>query len=345
MVSGGLLNLLLSINLLTAISQRNESTFRAFEAIRGVTIPPKVSLGRFAPSSMDLTGNTTTNNDDSKHNMTEKILENLSSSFREHFSRKCGGKSVEGLLREWNAIELCKNKWTNFSEIGIFENDDFKMYPPRHLNKVNPHKFEEIVHSDFLEIPKKLCFFYTDGWFYSNGLLLDCQKQYPLLVKRYRKDLNIEISGQLQMSVKLRIFNDELFSNLCPFNSAFSHSFTIGISMMTYILPRLLNNPLARVLIPSRGPIKYLYKLLGASSEQIIPVEDHTMYYSPKAELILRYPPFNIMQVDCFRFMKITHFENIQITLFVPNTIWKGSLASKCNGENKTKTCRCISRQ
>jgi hypothetical protein len=95
-----------------------------------------------------------------------------------------------------------------------------------------------------------------------------------------------------------------LFSVVIPYNDAFSHTFSTGVSMCVYMIPTLINNPHARILVPEKGTFHRLLESVGVRKQQIIRIEKdrdkrkgkNSIFYSENATLILRRPPFNIVQ-------------------------------------------------
>lgn len=218
-------------------------------------------------------------------------------------------KRITSLRPEWDHRKICPdNDWIRFSSIGNFTEEDFRMYRPRHLIR-HQSAWKEETSDDYLRIPEDFCVFMTNGWFTHNGALFDCKTQYPLIMKKDRKDLDLTIKTVSSMrAIKPRhhplygsqvhnLTNHTLYSLIIPFNDAFSHVFSTGVSMSVYTLYMMGIDPTAKVLIPSKGPFQSLLIALGVPSHRmIIPSGVEDMYYSNRVSLILRRPPFNIIQ-------------------------------------------------
>jgi hypothetical protein len=153
-----------------------------------------------------------------------------------------------------------------------------------------------------MSIPKDVCVFSVEGWFNHRGALIDCTKQYPLLMRRTRKDLALEVSRtDLQLygtRGRVReVTKGHLYSVVIPFNSAFSHSFSTGVSMLVYMLPLLARDADAKLLVPSQGPFRSLCLSLGIPEDKLVtPGGTDVLLYARRATYIFRRPPFNIVQ-------------------------------------------------
>lgn len=228
--------------------------------------------------------------------------------FDAFFAQRCNRTHDHFSTKQiWNHSDICSNEpnstelngWINFTEVGQFRFDDFKMYPPRHLRQTHQHQWVEEHSVHYLEIPQSFCFFKTAGWFMGNGAMFDCNNQYPLLTKQERKDLSLIVETEkISRRSKCRFHGELLFSALIPFNDAFSHSFSTGVSLIAYMLP-LMANTSAKILVPSTGPFMSLLETLGVPSDRIVPVSSRNnelLHFSDGASLVLRQPPFNIIQ-------------------------------------------------
>jgi hypothetical protein len=139
--------------------------------------------------------------------------------------------------------------------------------------------------------------FQTAGWFDSDGLLFDCKYQYPLLIKKSRKDLDISFSSRKAFSNNnLVLLSDRaVYSVIWPFNQYFSHTFSSGISILPYIIQNLIAQNY-NIYIPSKGPFELLLKSLNISKPHIIKSSSNTYVFSNLSTLILRDENFNILQ-------------------------------------------------
>ena len=138
-----------------------------------------------------------------------------------------------------------------------------------------------------------------NGWFNEKGLLFDCINQYPLIMKKERKDLSLVLQhdAPLDSMVYRSHQNSTLYSVIIPFNEAFSHSFSTGVSMCVYMFPLLAMDNQSKVLIPSRGPFSKLFESIGLPLHRLMVADSKkSFYYSSQARLLLRKPPFNIIQ-------------------------------------------------
>jgi hypothetical protein len=53
--------------------------------------------------------------------------------FTKSFEAVCMQKyAIKNISKEWDHNKICKS-WTSFSQFGNFTDEDFKMYPPKHL--------------------------------------------------------------------------------------------------------------------------------------------------------------------------------------------------------------------
>ncbi len=124
-------------------------------------------------------------------------------------------------------------------------------------------------------------------------------------MKKGRADLDLTFkhseATELTMHGTVQQFTNcsdsELFSVIFPFNDAFSHSFSIGVSHAVYILYFMSLSNTSRVLIPSGGPFLSLLEALEVPRNRIVVAGDkNSLYYSQQATLLFRKPPFNLLQ-------------------------------------------------
>lgn len=224
-------------------------------------------------------------------------------SLSRNFQTLCHKNIVNFAIKEiWDQNFICEpHGWIRFNKLGNFSASDFQIYPPRHLSK-RGDVWAEDKHSIFLTIPVDYCIFRTVGWFTRRGSLFNCQYQYPLILPRGKHDMSLLIPkgmhNEFSGESKVRVFRgDYLLSALIPFNSAFSHAFTTGAAHIAVMLPLLLGTR-ARILIPSKGPLESLLTSWGVPSDKILKVrlKAQDLYFSNASALVLRRPPFNIIQ-------------------------------------------------
>eukprot|EP01042_Synura_sphagnicola_P002424 gene2424-2910_t len=120
-----------------------------------------------------------------------------------------------------------------------------------------------------------------------------------------------------------------LYSVVVPFNDVFSHAFTTGAAMLAYMVPNLVGDPSARVLVPDRGPLQTLVESMGVNPSQIVPVPTGSkqllsLYASPRATLILRKPPFNLIQAH-WPAGGLNHYRNVTVNWLIRNGYVNGS--------------------
>ena len=195
-----------------------------------------------------------------------QFIKNNVSNFDVHYINKCGSNRVPQ-NQEWSTSNICV--WKNFSEWGNFHTSDFRMIPPRHLRKISigleviffnwkannffkicfqSQLWVEDARDTFLQIPVDFCFVTRDGYYSWKGLLFDCKNQYPLLVKRNRKDLDISLSATPRNS-KVYCHDGPLYSVEWPYNGAFSHSLSVGASIAVYILANMAKDRNSKIII------------------------------------------------------------------------------------------------
>lgn len=230
-------------------------------------------------------------------------------SFRDDYEARCRQKfdaeSLFGVSKmEWDAHNVCQDKWIMYKDVGSFTDADFMMPPPRHLTYQSDNN-RSYVEDNFsnnashLSIPRRYCVLEREGYFHSNGLLFDCHNTYPLLVKKEREDVNMVMKRTDYPKIAfMQVFEVKgpLLSVVIPFSSAFSHAAAIGLLQATQFLTILAANANAAVLVPKDGPLFSLMEALGVPTSQIIIANEGQLWYSKQAMLFINEPPFNILQ-------------------------------------------------
>ena len=219
------------------------------------------------------------------------------------YSSACAGNralhSFDAIPPEWNHYQVC-SKWDKFQEIGLFRSDDFIMNPPRHLSKAVDGSWKEEAPASAIVIPQEFCVFETAGWFAANGLLFDCNQQYPLIVKN-RPDFSNKMilkGSELVSKGVVSNISGPLYSVVIPYNGAFSHTFSTGVSMLVYILHFMgkESNKDSRILVPPDGPFQKLLEAINMPRKRIVLAKTkHHLHHSAQARLVFRSPPFNII--------------------------------------------------
>jgi len=204
-------------------------------------------------------------------------------------TKLCEGKWID-FSAYFKGASYGLGKDGNGGEIQIFEDyspEDFEMPRPRHLKKVNGRWETETGKAFFgdeigetetgkeehIQIPNRICVLEVQGYFDSTGALMDCDlKEYPLLMPKDRSDISIVKSRASINALQSAISGNSaaaksasatatphpgpLYSLVVPYNDAFGHSFTTGVSMLAFIYPMLANDPTSRVLAPQSGPLR-----------------------------------------------------------------------------------------
>jgi hypothetical protein len=93
------------------------------------------------------------------------------------------------------------------------------------------------------------------------------------------------------------VVDEQLFSTVVRYNEAFSHAFSVGVCMVVYMLYFMGKNQSSKILVPDHGPLRELLLSQGVPSDRIIVSPGKSkLVYAKNATLILRRPPFHILQ-------------------------------------------------
>eukprot|EP01041_Mallomonas_annulata_P008848 gene8848-18330_t len=190
----------------------------------------------------------------------EKVSTKLDVHFKDFFLYKCTNQTSPDKIPYFSVVQeadiLCKDKWINFRKLSIFSR----------------------IHQGFLQ---------------PDGSIFDCNSQYTVLLHH---------SGPFYMKIKktpdpkaLHI-RQHLISLTYQWNDIFSHVFSVGISMAIWSSHILNKSPEAKVLIPATGPFHSLLTCIGIAGDRIVLAQHDHIYFADKVDLLLRKPPFNVLQ-------------------------------------------------